>query len=448
MRSSRLRRGDGGPHTCSSTSGLHSGEKNPRPSRWSRCRWDRNRWITLGRSRAEGQAERADAGAGVEDDQGAVGQAHLDARGVPAVADRLRAGRGERSAAAPDLRPHPGLLRRARARLLPEDGHRARRTPACAREQRERGDGDARVARRRRPVMRNARWAGSCFDERRSSSGSSSSAIGVPSRPGARTPAPLVAGQLAGLGEGLAEDRLGRLVEVDERARRGPRRTWPWPAWTQLAGQDQHDALLRRAGGHGPGSVRAGRKRGTRRRGCDARHSYASTSTPVVSMDAGHERRACSWTDTSRAGARGAGSRTTGTRRSSTSRRPTAPGRWTPTGFRDLGWAAWWSGEHDACVDAADRGRTRPSSTRDVPEDAAQVGLDLARWSCRTAATARRRTAGCPRCERLLKDRPSRRAHAYLELRPGGRGRSTGARGRRSALEHARARGAHRRAGR
>ena len=42
-----------------------------------------------------GQAERADAGARVEHDQAAVPCPDLDAGGIPAVPDRLRAGSSE-----------------------------------------------------------------------------------------------------------------------------------------------------------------------------------------------------------------------------------------------------------------------------------------------------------------------------------------------------------------
>src|SRR5262245_63740806 len=56
-----------------------------------------------GRERA---TERTDAGARVQDDHGAVVTAHLDAGRVAAVARRVRSGRRERSAHAPQRDLH------------------------------------------------------------------------------------------------------------------------------------------------------------------------------------------------------------------------------------------------------------------------------------------------------------------------------------------------------
>ena len=67
----------------------------------------------------QGQAQRPDAGAGVEHEHVAVGERDLHARGVAAVAGGLRARRRHRAARAPD--PHVQLRppRRGRARRSP-----------------------------------------------------------------------------------------------------------------------------------------------------------------------------------------------------------------------------------------------------------------------------------------------------------------------------------------
>src|SRR6202012_1420014 len=62
--------------------------------------------VDAGRLGREREAEAADAGAGVEDDERAVGEGDADAGGVPAVGDRLRAGGGDRSPRAPEVAPH------------------------------------------------------------------------------------------------------------------------------------------------------------------------------------------------------------------------------------------------------------------------------------------------------------------------------------------------------
>ena len=63
--------------------------------------------VDLGpRGRRERGAERAHAGAGIEHEDMPALEAHLDARGVPAVANRGLAGRGERAATAPDPGEH------------------------------------------------------------------------------------------------------------------------------------------------------------------------------------------------------------------------------------------------------------------------------------------------------------------------------------------------------
>ena len=54
----------------------------------------------------ERHAERTDARARVEDEHRPVGEEHLDARGVAAVAHGPRPRRGERSPAAPDRDAH------------------------------------------------------------------------------------------------------------------------------------------------------------------------------------------------------------------------------------------------------------------------------------------------------------------------------------------------------
>ena len=59
-------------------------------------------------------AELSDPGAGVEHEDGPVGQRDLDARGVAAEFDRLRARCRHRAAAAPDRYPHRELTCRAR----------------------------------------------------------------------------------------------------------------------------------------------------------------------------------------------------------------------------------------------------------------------------------------------------------------------------------------------
>jgi hypothetical protein len=62
----------------------------------------------LGAPAVERHAERPDAGAGIEDEQGVVGGVDGDARRLAAVTNRLGAGGGERAAATPDRRAHRG----------------------------------------------------------------------------------------------------------------------------------------------------------------------------------------------------------------------------------------------------------------------------------------------------------------------------------------------------
>ena len=57
---------------------------------------------------AEREAEAADAAAGVERQQRAVGEGDADAGGVAAIADRLRPGGGDRAARPPELDLHAG----------------------------------------------------------------------------------------------------------------------------------------------------------------------------------------------------------------------------------------------------------------------------------------------------------------------------------------------------
>ena len=112
------------------------------------------------RAAIEGQAELADAGAGVEHDQGPVPQRDLHAGGVAAVAHRLRAGRGDGAARAPDPDSHLPVLRER-----PEEGHRAAR--ALGRHDRQRAHldvvlgaierADAQAGVRRRAVAQRDR---------------------------------------------------------------------------------------------------------------------------------------------------------------------------------------------------------------------------------------------------------------------------------------------------
>ena len=72
---------------------------------WSRCRCVSR--MCSGRSGGGSvQAERADARAGVEHERGAVGERHLHARRVAAVAHGLRARGRDRPARAPDADLH------------------------------------------------------------------------------------------------------------------------------------------------------------------------------------------------------------------------------------------------------------------------------------------------------------------------------------------------------
>ena len=63
--------------------------------------------LIRGRSGGSEKPERADPGAGVEDQRLAGGQGQLDAGGVAAVAVHLRPGCRDRTARAPDPDPHP-----------------------------------------------------------------------------------------------------------------------------------------------------------------------------------------------------------------------------------------------------------------------------------------------------------------------------------------------------
>ena len=105
--------------------------------------------VQAGRLVGQGEAEVADAGAGVERQQRAVGEGDADAGGVAAVADRLRARGGDRAARAPELGLHlrPRLRWRRRAR------RRRSRRASRARS----GSGRPRP----RPGGGRRRWSGS-----------------------------------------------------------------------------------------------------------------------------------------------------------------------------------------------------------------------------------------------------------------------------------------------
>ena len=98
--------------------------------------------VEAGRLVGQGEAEVADAGAGVEREQRAVGEGDADAGGVAAVADRLRAGEGIEPRVPQSLAFISGPPRSVEP-LRPEDGDRALR--AVRGEDRE-GRGLDRVA--------------------------------------------------------------------------------------------------------------------------------------------------------------------------------------------------------------------------------------------------------------------------------------------------------------
>ena len=91
---------------------------------WSRCRWVR-RMLTRAAPRRQRQAEAADARAGVEHHDRAVGERDLHARGVAAVARGLRAGRGTEPRAPQTLT----FTRSAPRSVGPEERDRAPRVP-------------------------------------------------------------------------------------------------------------------------------------------------------------------------------------------------------------------------------------------------------------------------------------------------------------------------------
>ncbi|MEX2457860.1 MAG: helix-turn-helix transcriptional regulator, partial [Actinomycetota bacterium] len=82
-------------------------------------------------------------------------------------------------------------------------------------------------------------------------------------------------------------------------------------------------------------------------------------------------------------------------------------------GLRDLGWAAWWSGESDACVAARSRSFARYVDAEEL-EEAAHVALDL------TVVLSNRGEASAAngwlsQAKRLLEGRSESGAHSYLE---------------------------------
>jgi class 3 adenylate cyclase len=82
-------------------------------------------------------------------------------------------------------------------------------------------------------------------------------------------------------------------------------------------------------------------------------------------------------------------------------------------GLRDLGWASWWAGHSDACVDARARA-FNAYLDRGEPEEAARVGLDLT-MTLANRGDGAASNGWLAQVRRTLADLPESAVHAYLE---------------------------------
>jgi class 3 adenylate cyclase len=82
-------------------------------------------------------------------------------------------------------------------------------------------------------------------------------------------------------------------------------------------------------------------------------------------------------------------------------------------GLRDLGWAAWWAGHSDVCVDARSRAFDAYLA-RDEPEEAALDGLNLT-MTLSNRGDGAAANGWLAKVRRTLADRPESTAHSYLE---------------------------------
>ena len=162
-------------------------------------------------------------------------EAHLDARRVAAVPDGVGAGRGDRAAASPDAGLHQSAP--SSGRVLPE--HRDHAVHLAGRaEQRIRGGFVPRGARRRTPwpaaacAPAGARRTRCPAGESRRRTG-----VAVGCRELAATAPNSPRGDLAELGERLAEQQRGRVVVEDEHARRRRAGTSASPGSTRARGR-------------------------------------------------------------------------------------------------------------------------------------------------------------------------------------------------------------------
>ena len=189
------------------------------------CRWV-SRISTRRTRRIDGRAKPADARAGIEHQHRAFAPAHADAGRVAAVARRLRAGCGERAARAPERDLHLQISQkmliapRSVLRLADERERRDVQMPPFA----------VAAAHPHVCARPGAAWRAPRII------GRSSGGMGLRSsstRGDAR--GPLGGGHFARLVEAPIEDRLGRLVVVDERARRRRRAGSAWRCCSRVA---------------------------------------------------------------------------------------------------------------------------------------------------------------------------------------------------------------------
>ena len=215
--------------------------------------------VEAGRLGREGEAEVADPGAGVEDEERAVGEGDADAGGVAAVADRLRAGGGDRAAGPPEVDLH-GRPRSWR-RCLRRGGARA--STASAGNSSSTGQKIAIAA--LRPVRGEDR-EGRAFDlvdlavegaDAEAGVGGTAAAHRAHHRQllvgdrlaglvvGAEEAAPLARPDVPDLVEALAEQPPRRLVVEDEQAALVDQEGRGREGRHQVPGKDQLERLLR-----------------------------------------------------------------------------------------------------------------------------------------------------------------------------------------------------------
>ena len=234
MRSRRLASGEAGPQITISACVRKSGAKKARPWMWSRCRWVSSRLIRVGSSGSARPRPRMPVPAS-SDQQRAVGEGDADAGGVAAVADRLRAGGGDRAARPPEVDLHAAASVAVGRRRRPAGGVERGGVASAGKSVLDRPeDRDAALR-----AVRGEDREGRAFDrvdlavegaDAEGRVGGTSGADRAHHRQlvvgdrlaglvvGAEEAAPLARADVADLVEALAEQRPGGLVVEDEQA--------------------------------------------------------------------------------------------------------------------------------------------------------------------------------------------------------------------------------------